>query len=111
MMRLGSLVIALGALSACSSAPVEVPEPEPVEPPPAPPMVSCVVPEGMRGHEPAPERPEGDYTQRDVARYLVDLHHWGVNGWDRVETIDQWSERCVQRTGLRASPDAGSKGN
>lgn len=93
------LLMAIALLAGCAS--VEDREPDP--PPPAPEpvvMTICVIPQGMLEEEPEPERPEGEYTQRDVALYLSALHSWGSAGWERVETIDQWSDDCVQRTGL-----------
>lgn len=92
----------VGLLAGCASAPEPLP-PATIVPPP----VVCEVPAGLAAGEDEPARPTGDYTQRDVAEYVVDLHRWGAAGWARVEAIEAWSEGCVRRERLRTGQQAG----
>ncbi|WP_167856052.1 hypothetical protein [Natronospirillum operosum] len=96
-MKALALALVAVVLTGCGT----MPGPEPTPPPPAQPLVFCVVPAGLLVAPEAPDRPQGDYSQRDVARYLSDLHAWGSEGWQRIDAIDEWSEHCVQRSGLR----------
>lgn len=89
-------------VAGCASQPEALP---PAQPMPAP--VVCQVPAGMTVGERAPARPRGEYTQRDVAAYLVELHRWGAAGWARLRAVETWSDGCVQRERLRASQPAG----
>lgn len=74
-------LICLLLLAGCASSQPAVP--------PVP--VLCQVPAGMRGPlQQPPPIPEGSYTQRDVALYIVALHHWGTTGWELVAAIDEW---------------------
>lgn len=72
------------------------PEPHPVAPVVLAPIM-CEVPAGLTAIENEPQRPSGNYTQRDVAEFIVLLHRWGVAGWTRVGTISDWSDECVRR--------------
>ncbi|UXF57477.1 hypothetical protein YPCBV1_00024 [Chromohalobacter phage YPCBV-1] len=81
-------------LTACASAP------EPLPAPLATPVV-CAPSAGMTQHEAPPRTPAGEYTQRDVARYITDLHQWGSRGWEKVAQTRQWSLDCVDRETVR----------
>lgn len=98
MMIAGALVL---LLSGCASSPESLPSPEPL---PAP--VLCALPEGQTIQEPAPERPVGDYTQRDVALYIERLHRWGNRGWTRLAAAREWSDNCVDRAAVRDGGEA-----
>lgn len=89
-------------VAGCASQPEALP---PAQMTPAP--VVCEVPAGMVAGESEPARPRGEYTQRDVAAYLIELHRWGAAGWARLRAVEMWSDGCVQRERLRASQPAG----
>jgi hypothetical protein len=74
--------------------------PAPPLPPPLPVQVVCALPESMTTPQPQPLRPTGDYTQRDVGLYLLQLHAWAAEGWARLDAVRQRSDDCVHRTGL-----------
>ncbi|MCC5811188.1 MAG: hypothetical protein JJU06_12535 [Ectothiorhodospiraceae bacterium] len=92
----------LGLLAGCASQPEPLPPATIVTPP-----VVCEVPAGLTAGDDEPARPQGEYTQRDVAEYVVELHRWGASGWARVEAIEAWSEGCVRRERLRTGQQAG----
>lgn len=83
------------ALAGCASAP------EPTPPLPLPPPVVCAPGAGMTEIEAEPGKPGGDYTQRDVARYITALHQWGSRGWERMRTVREWSRDCVDGATVR----------
>ena len=64
-------------------------------PRPAPPeLVRVLPPAALTETEPKPQAPDPDVsTQRDVARYLLDLSEWGERATARVTAIRQWAER------------------
>lgn len=97
-MRLIVLVVALLVLAGCASAPEPMPRPAPTPTP-----VLCALPEGQAVREPEPERPAGNYTQRDVALYVERLHRWGSRGWARLMAAQNWSDGCVNRAAVRDS--------
>jgi len=61
--------------------------------PPAPQVIRVTPPASLTEPEPAPDVPGVDATQTDVARYLLQLHQWGQDGWDRVDAIRNWSKK------------------
>lgn len=84
-----TLVLLVG-LAGCAATPAP-------EPPPAPPivnLVACSAPVGMTEPEAVPERPTGDYTQRDVALYVQALHRWGSRGWQRLAAVRDDATHC-----------------
>lgn len=87
-------LVACLALAGCASALEPLPEPLPRP-------VVCAPSAGMTENEPPPETPAGQYTQRDVARYVTDLHQWGSRGWEKVARVRQWSLDCVDGTTVR----------
>lgn len=99
-----AVVFVLALLVGCASAP----EPRP-DVLPAP--VACEVPREMVLQQVRPQPPQGDYTQADVARYLVALHQWGQEGWTRLEAVRKWSDECVYGAGSGAGGQAGSGGD
>lgn len=90
MKGLPLLPIAAG-LAACTSTPDAPPALPPVMVAP----VVCAAPVGMTVAEAAPERPEGDYTQRDVALYVESLHRWGHRGWLRLARVREHAAECL----------------
>lgn len=82
------LVLVLMLLGGCATR-----EPSPPAPPPAP--IVCAAPAGMTGPDPEPERPQGDYTQRDVALYVSDLQGWGRQGWKRLAAVRRHASQCI----------------
>lgn len=87
--RRSAAIGSLLALAGCAA--------QPPEPPPAPPivtLVACAAPAAMTEPEAAPERPAGDYTQRDVALYVQALHRWGGRGWQRLAAVRDDAARC-----------------
>ena len=85
-MRVLVLTLLFLLLCGCSTQPQITVEPVPV---------MCQVPAGLLVEEPMPKAPRGDYTQRDVALYINDLHEWGDRAVKRVTAIDQWvSDNC-----------------
>ncbi|WP_286694993.1 Rz1-like lysis system protein LysC [Spongiibacter sp. UBA1325] len=77
------LCLLLMLLSGCAAAPV----------PPPTPTVLCQVPAGLLATQPPPQRPQGNYQQREVAHYLVALHQWGKQGWARLIAVKQWTQQ------------------
>lgn len=70
-------------LGACATPPRAVP----------PELVRVLPPASLTETEPAPIAPDPDAsTQRDVARYLLDLSEWGERATARVKEIRQWAE-------------------
>ncbi|GEK71581.1 MULTISPECIES: hypothetical protein [Halomonas] len=61
--------------------------------PPAP--IVCAAPVGMTGQAPEPDRPQGEYMQRDVALYLSELHGWGKRGWKALAAVRRHASRCI----------------
>lgn len=100
-MKVMIVVAVLLMLAGCASSPEPVPRPEPL---PAP--VLCALPEGQTVQEPEPERPTGDYSQRDVALYMERLHRWGSRGWTRLAAAREWSDNCVDGTAVRDGGEA-----
>lgn len=94
-MKLFFIAALLLLLGACSSAPEVHPQPEPL-----PVIVLCELPEGMAQADSAPAAPRGEYSQRDVALYVIRLHQWGDAANQRLQAIYEWSEDCVQRARL-----------
>lgn len=82
-------LLAAGLSAGCAQQPAEPPEPAPIVN-----LVSCAAPAGMTESEPEPDRPEGDYTQRDVALYIESLHRWGSRGWLRLARVRDHAEHC-----------------
>lgn len=82
---------AAAALAACSGAP----EAPPALPPVMVQQTVCAAPVGMTAPEAAPARPEGDYTQRDVALYVEGLHRWGYRGWLRLARVREHAAECL----------------
>lgn len=80
-MRAPMLILLFWLLCGCSTQPQITVDPAPV---------MCQVPAGLLADEPMPKAPRGDYTQRDVALYINDLHEWGDRAVQRVKAIDQW---------------------
>lgn len=66
------------------------------------PSVLCAAPGEMTTPEARPEKPHGDYTQRDVALFIEQLHRWGQRGWKRLAAVRAWSMGCVDRAAVRA---------
>jgi hypothetical protein len=93
--RIAVVLIASVLLCACA-APAPLPRPEPLATP-----VFCAVPEVQTEREKEPDRPVGEYTQRDVALYIEGLHRWGSRGWTRLDAVREWSESCVERAAVR----------
>ncbi|MEX0745304.1 MAG: hypothetical protein WD118_06850 [Phycisphaeraceae bacterium] len=83
----------LAVLAGCAATP------DP--PPPLPIPVLCALPAGMTDPETPPDKPEGDYTQRDVSLYIAALHRWGAGGWKNVAAARQWSTDCVDGKAVR----------
>ncbi|WP_152662870.1 hypothetical protein [Halomonas sp. HG01] len=81
-------------LTACASTPEPLPEPL------ATPVV-CAPGPGMTEDEASPDKPAGEYTQRDVARYVAEVHQWGSRGWTKLARVRQWSRDCVDRAAVR----------
>ncbi|ATG73666.1 hypothetical protein AN401_07185 [Zobellella denitrificans] len=79
-------------LTGCTSRPAPLPEPAPL---PAP--ILCAAPAAMTEHEPMPRAPRGDYTQQEVALYLLALHRWGSRGWQRLAAIHDYTRQCRVR--------------
>lgn len=75
--------------------------PAPPDPAPLPTPVVCAPGAGMTEIETAPLAPRGDYTQRDVARYIAGLHLWGSRGWEKLHAVREWSRDCVDGTAVR----------
>lgn len=73
MSRAVLILIAVAAVSACARKPVEV---APVAVPPA--LLNCPA---------APAKPSGDYTQRDVGVYVIDLHAAHADCKSKVDAI------------------------
>lgn len=97
-MKVINVVLVVLALTGCAAAPEPMPRPEPMPTP-----VLCALPDGQAVQEPEPERPAGEYTQRDVALYIERLHRWGSRGWMRLTAAREWSENCVDRAAVRDS--------
>jgi len=95
-MRIWALCLVLG-LAGCAATP----EPAPQPPAPLPAPVVCALPAGMSEPEPPPQRPEGEYTQRDVAEFVAELHRWGSRGWEKLARARHWSQDCVDGTAVR----------
>lgn len=87
MTRLLPLVLVL--LTGCTHQPESRPAPSPAETP-----ADCAVPAGLTGLDSPPIKPTGNYSQKAVADYLVELHAWGSAGWARVEQIAIDSRNC-----------------
>lgn len=70
---------------------------------PPPPVVSvfCAAGQEMTASEPQPDRPQGEYTQKDVAGYLASLHEWARRGWTKLEAVAEWTDGCIERAGKR----------
>ena len=83
------------ALTGCAGSPEATP------PAPFPTPAICAPSAGMTEIEIPPATPAGHYTQRDVARYVTDLHQWGSRGWEKVARVRQWSRDCVEGTTVR----------
>lgn len=98
-MRAWSLALAV-VLGGCAASPEPVAMPDPLPTP-----VLCALPAGMTEHQVPPEKPGGEYAQREVAAYVTALHEWGATGWTRVARARKWSQNCVDRTAVR---DGGS---
>lgn|SRR5690554_5998173 len=94
----GWLIVLAVLLAGCGSQPA-IPPPAPVV------VVLCAVPGEMTLSEAEPVRPAGDYTQRQVALYLGELHRWGSGGWERLEAVRAWSNDCVDRATLGAGAE------
>lgn len=76
------VLAAVALLAGCASRP----EPPPVLPAP----VTCPVPPAMTESQDPPPPPAGDpIMQRAVADYIVRLHQWGREGWQRLEAVGQ----------------------
>lgn len=90
----GVLVVMQLTGCATNAAPPSLPDPLPAP-------VVCAPGVGMTEYEPPPASPAGQYTQRDVASYVTDLHQWGSRGWEKVARVRQWSLDCVERTTVR----------
>jgi hypothetical protein len=57
--------------------------------------VLCQVPAGLLAMYDAPIAPSGDYSQKDVAMYISELHEWAAAGRLRIGEIDKWvTEHC-----------------
>lgn len=97
-MKLITLMLVALVVAGCAGTPEPLPRPEPL---PAP--VLCDLPEAQTVQEPEPERPVGNYSQRDVALYIERLHRWGSRGWTRLAAAREWSNNCVDRTTVRDS--------
>ncbi len=85
----------------------------PVAPEPLPPpviVVRCVPPAALFAASAPPAPPAGEYTQRDVARYVLQLHGWGDEGWRRIAALSAWAEACEGEERGDTSPehDAGA---
>lgn len=82
MMRAAALLMGALLLAGCASAPLRWQPPE---------IVRVTPPAALMGEESAPAVPGETATQRDVARYLVELHEWAERGWARVRGINEWA--------------------
>ncbi|MDC8804231.1 hypothetical protein PRZ61_12340 [Halomonas pacifica] len=98
MTVIGFAMMAVLDLGGCART-----EPLP-EPPPLPPPIVCAAPVAMTAQDPAPLAPHGTDSQREVALYLLALHRWGVQGWQRLAAIRDYTERCHEGTEERANP-------
>lgn len=83
MIRAFVLGACIAALAGCASAP---------PPAPAPVVIRLKPPAALTESEPAPDVPGQKATQKTVARYLIQLHSWGQDGWDRVQSIRDWGK-------------------
>lgn len=81
----GLLVLLL--IAGCDSTP------DRPEPPPTP--IVCAAPAGMTAQQTEPDRPQGEYTQGDVALYVTDLHRWGSQGWERLSAVRRHAANCI----------------
>ncbi|SFT74016.1 hypothetical protein [Halomonas saccharevitans] len=88
------LLLVVLILAGCASAPAPPPEPPPR-------AVVCAPGPGMTEDEASPDKPAGEYTQRDVARYMAEVHQWGSRGWKKLARVRQWSRDCVDRAAVR----------
>jgi len=79
-MKRAALIAALLLLAGCATTP------------PAPQVIRVTPPASLTEPEAAPSVPGPDATQKDVARYLLQLHQWGQDGWDRLDAIRQWEK-------------------
>jgi hypothetical protein len=94
-----AVVLLAVLLAGCALQPAS-----PIPPPEVAPqvqVVACVVPAGMTAPSAPPAKPEGAYTQRDVAEYLDGLYAWGARAWTRIAAIRTWSDECDRRAGSR----------
>ncbi|MFV2949685.1 hypothetical protein [Pseudomonas japonica] len=89
MTRLLSLVLVMVLLAGCAHQSESRPVPTPLETP-----ADCAVPAGLTGVDSPPTKPTGNYSQKAVADYLVELHVWGSAGWARIEQIAIDSRDC-----------------
>ena len=88
-MRTVAIIAASLALAACGSTPTEPP------PQPAINVYECAAPAGMTAPERQPLRPMGDYTQRDGALYIPDLHQWATRGWLKLSRVREHADKCA----------------
>lgn len=85
MMRL-LLIVLVVSLVGCAGQIVPAGQPTPV---------MCQVPAGLLAMHDAPIAPSGDYSQKDVAMYISELHEWADAGRLRIGEIDKWvSTHC-----------------
>jgi hypothetical protein len=57
--------------------------------------VPCRVSAGLLAMDEAPIAPTGDYSQKDVADFISELHEWADAGWLRIGAIDKWvTQHC-----------------
>lgn len=75
------------------------------EPPTLAPGIYCTAQTGMTHAEPEPLRPQGDYTQLQVAGYLIELHRWGWRGWKKLESVRNHAERCASNATATPNED------
>jgi len=81
----GAVLVPLLLLAGCAHA-------QPPRPPPAPEVVRVLPPAALMDLHPEPEVPAAGATQRDVARYLLDLYAWAEEGWARLTAVKEWSD-------------------
>jgi len=72
----------------------------------APVIAVCAVDPGHTRQEPEPERPMGEFSQRDIAVYIADLHKWAVRGWKKLQHVREDNADCVARISGTGERDA-----
>lgn len=94
----------LFVLAGCAAQPDRSPSA-----PPAP--VLCAVPEGMTDRDPEPQKPRGDYSQKDVSLFIEGLHRWGTSSAARLGAIERWTAGCRERARKRREAAGGEDGD